>query len=84
MALLMYSADLRLRVKDIDFEQSRIMVRDGRGYKDRQTMLPESLKKPLQEHLRKVKAIHEKDLAEGWRVGRKCPTFSTAILQRHC
>jgi integron integrase len=72
MLSLMYGAGLRLmeclrlRVKDIDFERSEITVRDGKGAKDRVTMLPESLKKPLQEHLRKVKAIHEKDLADGW------------------
>jgi len=72
MASLMYGAGLRLmeclrlRVKDIDFERSEITVRDGKGAKDRVTMLPESLKKPLQEHLRKVKAIRERDLADGW------------------
>ena len=57
---------LRLRVQDIDFSRNEIMVRDGKGAKDRITMLPELIKKPLQDHLRKVKAIHEKDLAEGW------------------
>lgn len=57
---------LRLRVQDIDFARNEITVRDGKGAKDRITMLPESLKKSLQEHLRKVKAIHERDLAEGW------------------
>jgi integron integrase len=72
MAHLIYGAGLglmeclRLRVQDVDFEQSEITVRDGKGAKDRITMLPESLKKSLQEHLRKVKAIHERDLAEGW------------------
>ena len=57
---------LRLRVQDIDFRRNEILVRDGKGAKDRITMLPESLKAPLQKHLRSVKAIHEKDLAEGW------------------
>ena len=72
MASLMYGAGLRLmeclrlRVQDIDFSRNEILVRDGKGAKDRITMLPELLKKPLQDHLRKVKAIHEKDLAEGW------------------
>ena len=72
MASLMYGAGLRLmeclrlRVQDIDFSRNEIMVRDGKGAKDRITMLPELIKKPLQDHLRKVKAIHEKDLAEGW------------------
>ena len=72
MASLMYGAGLRLmeclelRVQDIDFARNEILVRDGKGAKDRITMLPELLKKPLQDHLRKVKAVHEKDLAEGW------------------
>jgi integron integrase len=71
MASLMYGAGLRLmeclrlRVKDIDFERSEITVRDGKGEKDRRTMLPASLRQPFQDHLRKVKAIYEKDLAEG-------------------
>lgn len=72
MAALMYGSGLRLmeclclRVQDIDFSRNEIMVRDGKGGKDRVTMLPESLKEPLQEQLRKVKSIHEKDLAHGW------------------
>jgi integron integrase len=72
MAALMYGAGLRLmeclrlRVQDLDFSRNEIIVRDGKGAKDRVTMLPESLKKPLQDHLRKVKAFHEKDLADGW------------------
>lgn len=70
MASLMYGAGLRLmeclRVQDIDFSRIEILVRDGKGAKDRITMLPESLKAPLQVHLKRVKAIHEKDLADGW------------------
>jgi integron integrase len=72
MASLMYGAGLRLmeclrlRVQEIDFQASEIIVRDGKGGKDRRTMLPQSLIPSLQEHLQKVKAIHEKDLAEGW------------------
>ena len=72
MASLMYGAGLRLmeclrlRVQDVDFARNEILVRDGKGGKDRVTILPKSLKKPLEEHLRSVKAVHEKDLAEGW------------------
>ena len=57
---------LRLRVQDIDFSRNEIPVRDGKCAKDRITMLPESLKKPLHEHLRRVRTIHEKDLSVGW------------------
>jgi len=72
MASLLYGAGLRLmeclrlRVQDIDFSQNEILVRDGKGAKDRVTMLPESLKAPLQEHLKRVQAVHERDLADGW------------------
>ncbi|MDK9701731.1 MAG: integron integrase [Sulfuritalea sp.] len=56
---------LRLRVKDIEFARGEILVRDGKGFKDRVTMLPESLSKPLEEHLSKVRALHERDVADG-------------------
>jgi integron integrase len=71
MAGLMYGSGLRLmecvrlRVKDFDFAQHQVMVRDGKGQKDRVTMLPERFAGPLQEHLARVKAIYEQDLAEG-------------------
>ncbi len=57
---------LRLRVKDVDFQTNQIIVRDGKGEKDRVTMLPASLKEPLREHLKKVKRLHETDLGEGF------------------
>jgi integron integrase len=57
---------LRLRVKDIDFARKEILIRDGKGFKDRVTMLPVSLIKPLQAHLDKVKSLHEADLAKGY------------------
>lgn len=57
---------LRLRVKDIDFNRKEILIRDGKGFKDRVTMLPMSLIKPLQAHLLKVEALHQKDLANGF------------------
>ena len=57
---------LSLRVKDVDFERREVVVRSGKGGKDRMTMLPESLVKPLQAHLERVKAVHERDLLEGF------------------
>ena len=57
---------LRLRVKDIDFAQHQIIVRDGKGMKDRVTMLPDTLVEPLREHLQRVKMLHQQDLAEGY------------------
>jgi integron integrase len=72
MASLLYGAGLglmecvRLRVKGIDFENTQITVRDGKGDKDRVTMLPESLVTLLKTHLEKVKALHEQDLREGF------------------
>ena len=57
---------LRLRVKDLDFGRHEIIVREGKGNKDRVTMLPESLEPALRKHLDRVKALHEKDVAEGF------------------
>lgn len=56
---------LRVRVKDIDFGYDQITVRDGKGAKDRMTMLPASIKARLQEHLQGVKTLHESDLRMG-------------------
>ncbi len=72
MASIMYGGGLRLmeclqlRVQDVDFSRNEIYVRDGKGGKDRRTMLPAVLKQSLQAHLVDVKAIHQKDMAEGW------------------
>ena len=57
---------LRLRVKDADFERREITVRDGKGARDRRTMLSERLIEPLRSHLARVRALHEKDLSEGF------------------
>ena len=57
---------LRLRVKDVDFGLNQILVRDGKGMKDRLTMLPAALRQPLQRHLAAVRALHEADLREGF------------------
>jgi len=72
MAGLLYGSGLRLmecvrlRVKDVDFGYARITVRDGKGAKDRVTMLPVNLAASLQRHLDKVKAQHEQDLEDGF------------------
>ncbi len=55
----------RLRIKDIDFDQQVISIRDGKGGKDRTTVLPASLVTALQSHVKKVLALHDKDVAEG-------------------
>ena len=71
MASLLYGAGLRLReclrlrVKDVDFEYRQIVVRDGKGAKDRVTMLPGSVIEPLRAHLARVRELHEEDLARG-------------------
>lgn len=57
---------LRLRVKDVEFERREIIVREGKGNKDRVTVLPENLILPLKAHLEKVKALHERDLEAGF------------------
>jgi site-specific recombinase XerD len=57
---------LRLRVKDIDFALTEVIIRDGKGQKDRVTLLPATVKERLQEHLKEVRRLHEKDLAEGF------------------
>lgn len=57
---------LRLRVKDVDFEMTQITVRDAKGAKDRNTMLPDSLAEELKTHLKQVKLLHEQDLAKGY------------------
>lgn len=72
MASLLYGSGLRLmecvrlRVKDIDFGYKQIVVRDGKGAKDRVSMLPAPLIEPLQLQLKRVKALHEMDLREGF------------------
>ena len=69
VAQILYGSGLRLmealclRIKDVDFEKNSIVVRDGKGDKDRITMLPESLKASLQSHLTSLYALHQKDLS---------------------
>jgi integron integrase len=72
MASLLYGSGLRiqecisLRVKDVDFATHQIMVREGKGGKDRVTMLPLSLEEPLRLHLKRVKVLHLADCAAGY------------------
>jgi len=63
---LRVSECLRLRVKDLDFGNRQIIVRDGKGEKDRAVMFPDSLRDDLANHLQIVKAIHQRDLKEGF------------------
>ncbi len=69
---LLYGAGLRqieclsLRVKDVDFAYRQILVRDGKGARDRVTMLPENAVQPLQAHLGKVRLLHARDVKEGF------------------
>lgn len=82
IANLLYGAGLRLtealrlRVKDLDFGYKQIIVRDGKGGKDRLTVMPEKLIEPLQKQLREAKTIHERDLKFG--LGRVWMPFALA------
>lgn len=72
MAEIMYGCGLRaiecvrLRVKDVDFAMNQIMVRDGKGKKDRITVLPQKIRVSLQAHLSYVHRLHQKDLRDGF------------------
>ena len=72
MMELLYGSGLRLnellslRVKDLDFELFTITVRSGKGDKDRTTLLPESLRKPLHEQIKRVEKLHRRDLEDGY------------------
>ena len=71
VAGLLYGAGMRLmegvrlRVKDVDFSRREIIIRDGKGQKDRVTVLPGSLVEPLKKHLGLMRAIHQHELAAG-------------------
>jgi integron integrase len=90
MAQLLYGSGLRLlecvrlRVKDLSFEQHQLTIRDGKGAKDRVTMLPDRLIQPLAEHLVLVRRLHQDDLERGagavylpTALDRKFPNAST-------
>lgn len=75
---------LRLRVKDVDFARYEILVRDGKGMKDRVTLLPQRLLTPLKQHLQTVRAAHQQELAAGrgdvylpFALAKKYPTAPT-------
>jgi integron integrase len=76
---------LRLRIKDVEFVRREILVRDGKGGKDRVTVLPENLILPLQQQISKARALHARDLAEGfgsvWMPGALDVKFPNAARQ---
>ena len=96
MASLLYGAGLRLmecvrlRVKDVDFDYRQITVRDGKGEKDRRTVLPEPLVEPLQRNLAKTKLQHEEDVQAGrgavylpYALARKYPSAATEWIWQY-
>ncbi len=72
MAGLLYGSGLRLmeclrlRIKDVDFDQKHIVVRDGKGQKDRITVMPQNFQQDLLDHIKEVKNMHEQDLQQGY------------------
>lgn len=81
---------LRLRVQDVDMTRHEILIRDGKGFKDRLTMLPTTLVAPLQAHLLKVRGLHEADLGQGYgevympyALERKYPHAATAWIWQY-
>ena len=73
MAQLLYGSGLRileciqLRVKDIDFANNLLIIRAGKGEKDRSTVLPDKIKESLRAHLQRMKKLHDQDLAKGYK-----------------
>ena len=71
MVMLLYGAGLRLleclsiRVKDVDFSRNEILVRDGKGQKDRHTMLPAAVKEPLGRHLEQLRVVYQEYMQRG-------------------
>lgn len=96
MASLLYGTGMRLmecirlRVKDISFEKNEILVRDGKGGKDRRTMLPAKLCDPLRTQLERVKEFHRNDSDENWEgvylpdaLARKYPNASKLLAWQY-
>jgi hypothetical protein len=98
LAMLLYSAGLRLqecvelRVKDIDFARRELLIRRGKGQKDRRVMLPEAIRDPLLQHLKEVRATHQADLMKGlWSIPTSSRTAAwgqesdrPAVIGVHC
>ena len=83
---------LRLRVQDVDFSLQEVSVRDGKGEKDRMTLLPEALQTVMRDHRERVRMLHEHDLTAGYgrvylphalaRIGNIKPLFPWPPHQR--
>lgn len=93
---LLYGAGLRvneairLRVKDIDFAANQVTIREGKGDKDRVTMLPQTIRSSLQQHLLRVKVLHDEDAHEGfgrvylpYALARKYPNTDSAFAWQY-
>src|SRR5260370_32664984 len=84
MARLLFGSGLRLtectnlRIKDVDFTTNQILVRDGKGFKDRTTMLPEAVKEELSRWVNRLKSLHQKEL----QAGRGRATLPYAIARK--
>ncbi len=81
---------VRLRIKDVDFDYQQIIVRDGKGERDRRTILPEPLVEPLRRHLAKVRLQHEEDVRLGcgsvylpYALERKYPNAATEWIWQY-
>jgi len=74
---------LRLRIKDIDFSAKHIIVRDGKGYKDHVTILPETIIPELEAHLVRVKALHDVFLQSGYGEVELPYAFQKSIQMRN-
>ena len=87
---LRISEALRLRILDVDFEYNQIAVRDGKGNKDRYTLLPEVIKSELLGQVEKVKQLHQKDIRRGYgatllpkALSRKYPDMEQSFAWRY-
>ncbi|WP_177528184.1 tyrosine-type recombinase/integrase [uncultured Treponema sp.] len=90
IAKLMYGTGMRvseaigLRIQDIDFGQNEIIIKRGKGDKDRCTMLPGALKTEIKDQMEKVKKIHEQDLKDGFGGGSETAGFNSEKISDRC